>query len=187
MDEFARLAFDKSPVTPPLPDEARFIAAKYEPGTVPELMIDPGSGGTSDRVSSPPLVVSTIVLFPVAPTGSPALCAAPVVPLHCGIYPLVVVPGPVMPPPAETVAQFAVVELVAVRTCPFVGAVALFTETIVVAEFRPLAVVAVLAVPVKFAEIVPAEKFPDPSRETIVDAVLAFVASLLIVTPAEPL
>lgn len=37
--------------------------------------------------------------------------------------------------------------------------------------------VAVVAVPVKFAVMVPAEKLPEESRFTIVDAVFAFVAA----------
>jgi hypothetical protein len=39
-----------------------------------------------------------------------------------------------------------------------------------------VALVAVEALPLKVAVIVPAEKFPDASRATIVDAVLALVA-----------
>ncbi len=35
--------------------------------------------------------------------------------------------------------------------------------------------------------MVPAEKLPDESRATMVEAVLALVASVEMVTPAEPL
>ena len=42
-------------------------------------------------------------------------------------------------------------------------------------------------VPVKLAVIVPAEKLPEPSRATMVEAVFAFVASEVMVTPAVPL
>ena len=51
---------------------------------------------------------------------------------------------------------------------------------IVVADTVPpdrfVAVVAVLALPLKAAVIVPALKLPEPSRATMADAVLAFVA-----------
>ena len=50
-----------------------------------------------------------------------------------------------------------------------------------------VAVVAVEALPVKAAVIVPAEKFPEPSRATTLEAVLAEVASTVAVTAAEPL
>jgi hypothetical protein len=50
-----------------------------------------------------------------------------------------------------------------------------------------VAVVAEVAFPLSVAVIVPAEKFPDPSRATMVEAVFAFVASLVIVMLAEPL
>lgn len=43
------------------------------------------------------------------------------------------------------------------------------------------------ACPVSDAVIVPAEKLPLASRATIVDTVFAFVASVAIVTAAEPL
>src|SRR5207245_6273347 len=44
-------------------------------------------------------------------------------------------------------------------------------------------VVAVLALPLSVAVIVPAEKLPEPSRLTIVPAVLAFVALLAAAAP----
>ena len=42
-------------------------------------------------------------------------------------------------------------------------------------------------VPVRLAVIVPAEKLPEPSRATMVEAVLALVASVPIVTVVDPL
>lgn len=41
-----------------------------------------------------------------------------------------------------------------------------------------VAEVAVVAVPLRFAVIVPAEKFPEASRFTMAEAVFAFVAAL---------
>ena len=46
-------------------------------------------------------------------------------------------------------------------------------------------VVAVVALPLKLAVIVPAEKLPDPSRATIVFAVLELVASVARVISLE--
>ena len=63
--------------------------------------------------------------------------------------------------------------------------VALPTE--VTAPVRLALVVTVEALPLSAAVMVPAEKFPEPSRATIVEAVLALVASEVMVTPAEPL
>ena len=48
------------------------------------------------------------------------------------------------------------------------------------------AVVAVLALPFKAAVIVPAEKFPDASRATMVEAVFALVAFEVTVNVAAP-
>lgn len=45
--------------------------------------------------------------------------------------------------PHDGVCQVAVVELVAVNTCPFDGAVAALTETVVVALFSPYAIASV--------------------------------------------
>ena len=50
--------------------------------------------------------------------------------------------------PAGGVCQVAAVELVAVRTCPLLGAVAPLITMVVVAVFNPLAAVAVAAFPV---------------------------------------
>ena len=50
-----------------------------------------------------------------------------------------------------------------------------------------VAVVAVVALPLKAAVIVPAEKLPDESRATTLEAVFAEVASTVAVTAAEPL
>jgi hypothetical protein len=50
-----------------------------------------------------------------------------------------------------------------------------------------VAAVAVEALPVKAAVIVPAEKLPDESRATTLEAVLADVASTVHVCAAEPL
>jgi hypothetical protein len=50
-----------------------------------------------------------------------------------------------------------------------------------------VAAVAVEALPDKAAVIVPAEKSPDESRATTLEAVLAEVASTVAVTAAEPL
>ena len=50
-----------------------------------------------------------------------------------------------------------------------------------------VAVVAVVAFPLKVAVIVPAEKLPEPSRATTLDAVFADVASTVQVCAAEPL
>jgi hypothetical protein len=44
-----------------------------------------------------------------------------------------------------------------------------------------------VAFPERVAVIVPATKFPLESLATMVDAVFKFVASLVIVTPADPL
>ena len=52
---------------------------------------------------------------------------------------------------------------------------------------RFVAVVALVAEPLNVAVIVPAEKLPDESRATTLDAVLADVASTVAVTAAEPL
>jgi len=52
---------------------------------------------------------------------------------------------------------------------------------------RFVAVVALVAEPLNVAVIVPAEKLPDESRATTLDAVLAEVASTVAVTAAEPL
>ena len=59
---------------------------------------------------------------------------------------------PLKDPPAAGVCQVAVVELVAVRTCPEDGAVAALTSTVVVALFRALVIpdVRPVAVPVTF-------------------------------------
>ena len=48
------------------------------------------------------------------------------------------------------------------------------------------AVVAVLALPFREAVIVPALKFPEPSRATMVEAVLALVALDVTVNVAAP-
>jgi hypothetical protein len=45
----------------------------------------------------------------------------------------------------------------------------------------------VVAFPLKAAVIVPAVKLPEASRATMVEAVLAFVALVAIVTAVEPL
>jgi hypothetical protein len=50
-----------------------------------------------------------------------------------------------------------------------------------------VAVVAVVALPLKAAVIVPAEKFPEASRATIFEAVFASVASTENVRAAAPL
>ena len=55
------------------------------------------------------------------------------------------------------------------------------------ANVAPFKVAAFVAVPVKDAVIVPAEKLPLASRATIVEAVLRLVASVAIVTAAAPL
>ena len=47
--------------------------------------------------------------------------------------------------------------------------------------------VALVAEPLKVAVIVPAEKLPEESRATTLDAVLAEVASTVAVTALEPL
>ena len=52
---------------------------------------------------------------------------------------------------------------------------------------RFVAVVALVAEPLNVAVIVPAEKLPDESRATTLDAVLADVASTVAVTAEEPL
>ena len=53
--------------------------------------------------------------------------------------------------------------------------------------FAVVAVVAVVALPLKLAVMVPAEKFPEASRATTLEAVFAEVASTAAVTAAEPL
>ncbi len=53
--------------------------------------------------------------------------------------------------------------------------------------FNVEAVVAVLALPLKLAVIVPAEKLPEASRATTLEAVFADVASTAHVCAAEPL
>jgi len=58
------------------------------------------------------------------------------------------------------------------------------TPLIVLADCK---VVAVVALPLKAAVIVPAEKFPDPSRATTLEAVLVDVASTANVLAADPL
>ena len=70
-----------------------------------------------------------------------------------------------LPLPELGVCQFAAVLLVAVSTCPVVGAVALLTTTVVVAELMPFAAVAVpavrlAAVPVRFVAV-PLEGVPS--------------------------
>ena len=50
-----------------------------------------------------------------------------------------------------------------------------------------VAVPALVAAPLSVAVIVPAEKLPEPSRATTLEAVLAEVASTVAVTEAEPL
>ena len=50
-----------------------------------------------------------------------------------------------------------------------------------------VAVVALVAAPLSVAVIVPAEKLPEASRATTLEAVLAEVASTVAVTAAEPL
>ena len=50
-----------------------------------------------------------------------------------------------------------------------------------------VAVAALVAEPLSVAVIVPAEKLPDESRATTLDAVLAEVASTVAVTAEEPL
>ena len=52
---------------------------------------------------------------------------------------------------------------------------------------RFVAEAVLVAVPFNVAVIVPAEKLPDESRATTLDAVFADVASTVAVTAAEPL
>jgi hypothetical protein len=65
--------------------------------------------------------------------------------------------------------------------------VAVATSSVVAAFVELVAVVAVEALPLSVAVIVPAEKLPEASRATSLEAVLADVASAAIVTAAEPL
>ena len=64
---------------------------------------------------------------------------------------------------------------------------AVATSSVVAALVEFVAVVAVEALPDSVAVIVPAEKLPEASRATSLEAVLADVASAAIVTAAEPL
>ena len=92
-----------------------------------------------------PILTASAVATPV-PSASHAIVVEVLLAMkHGAVEPMiVVVPGVMLP--LLGVAQLAAVELEAVSTCPFVGAVAAFTTTVVVALFSPLAVVAVPAV-----------------------------------------
>jgi hypothetical protein len=60
-------------------------------------------------------------------------------------------------------------------------------EVVIVAFVEFVAVVADVALPLNVAVIVPAEKLPEASRATTLEAVLADVASTAAVTAVEPL
>ena len=87
----------------------------------------------------------------------------------------VIVPALKLPEPSRNTIWLAVFALVAVM-------VALLAWPVIVP-----AVVAVVALPDKAAVIVPAAKFPELSRATTLEAVLAEVASTVHVCAPEPL
>jgi len=101
-------------------------------------------------VRKPPLAFGAIpkaVTAPVVTAGHAIVVLVEFSIRHGEVEPtMVVVPGVIDVALADRVCHVAAVPLVAVSTCPVVGAVAALTETVVVAEFKPFDVVAIPAV-----------------------------------------
>jgi len=101
-------------------------------------------------VRKPPLAFGAIpkaVTAPVVTAGHAIVVLVEFSIRHGEVEPTtVVVPGVIDVALADRVCHVAAVPLVAVSTCPVVGAVAALTETVVVAEFKPFDVVAIPAV-----------------------------------------
>jgi len=108
------------------------------------------------KVTNPPVAFGAFANAVIAPllAAAHAMVVADEFSItHGAVDPTtVVVPGVIEDALAVNVCQLAAVELVAVKTCPVVGAVAPFTTTVVVAELIPLEIPAVNpeAVPVRF-------------------------------------
>jgi hypothetical protein len=101
-------------------------------------------------VRKPPLAFGAIpkaVTAPVVTAGHAIVVLVEFSIRHGEVEPTtVVVPGVIDVALADRVCHVAAVPLVAVNTCPIVGAVAALTETVVVAEVNPFDVVAIPAV-----------------------------------------
>ncbi len=106
--------------------------------------------------------ISPVVPEAAVPTPREPNCGVPVVP---------VISANVQETSADPLTDFPVAPIVRVR--PVVHVAALVALVAVVAD---VALVAVEALPFRVAVIVPALKFPEPSRATIAFAVFALVA-----------
>jgi hypothetical protein len=142
-----------------------------------------------------------VLAVPLATAGAPSLRIKVVADPLTAVAPAVAV-GFAPVGAAVGVAQFAAVPLVAVNTCPLVGAVEPLTATVVVAELRPLAAVAVpavrlAAVPVAFVALstdgVPrlgvvsvGDVSVRPAMDVVVDPLAMLVEPMVIGNPDDP-